>query len=158
MHDQHSRDARHRGHGGNLPNEIKLEVLVKRHIPCVGGRGEEQRIAVRRCSHDRLRGNGAARAWSILDNELLAKTLRQPLSDEARVRVIDAARRKAGNDAHRPRRIGLRSRNPRHGGNRGSTCGHTQKTSTRKFHGDSKCFGHGADQRAARMEVSWVLP
>jgi hypothetical protein len=141
MHDQHSGGARHRGHRGNLPNEIELEVVVKRHVPCVGGRGEKQRIAIRRCSHDRLRGNGATRAGPILDNELLAKTLRQPLSDEARVRVIDTARRKAGNDANRPRRIGLRPRDPRPGGNRDSTCGQMQKIST--FHGDPKDFGQG---------------
>ena len=59
-----------------IPNEIEFEVVIKCRIPCVGRCGDEQRITVRRCSHDRLRGNISTRPRPILDDELLAKALR----------------------------------------------------------------------------------
>ena len=43
----------------------------------------------------------------------------------------------ADDDAHRPRRIGLRPRDARHGRQRGSARGQMQKISTGKFHGQS---------------------
>ena len=42
---------------------------------------------------------------------------------------------KADDDAHRPRRIGLRPRDARHGRQRGSARGQMQKLSAGKFHG-----------------------
>ena len=62
-------------------------------------------------------------------------------SDHAAELVERTAGSEADDDPHRPRRIGLRPRDPRHGRNRGSTCGQMQKTST--FHGDPKDFGQG---------------
>ena len=41
---------------------------------------------------------------------------------------------KANNDAHRPRRIGLRPSNTRHGRQRGSARGQMKKLSAGKFH------------------------
>ena len=49
---------------------------------------------------------------------------------------VRAAGGKANDDAHRPRRIGLRPRDPRHGRQRGSARGQMQKLSAGKFHGD----------------------
>src|SRR5262249_12281659 len=77
-------------------------------IPCVGRGGEKQRVTVGHCSHERLRGNVAARTRPIFDEKLLAKALGQPLADQASVGVVHAARRKAGNDPHWACRIGLR--------------------------------------------------
>ena len=46
-----------------------------------------------------------------------------------------AAGGKADEQTHRPRRISLRPRKPRHGRQRGSACGQMQKLSAGKFHG-----------------------
>ena len=40
---------------------------------------QEKRVAVRGRPHDRFGGDIAARAWPVLDDEWLTKTLRQPL-------------------------------------------------------------------------------
>jgi len=77
----------------------------------------------------------SACARPVIDDELLAEPLRQPLADQAGRDVGHAARRKANNDAHGPRRIGLRPRDPRHRRQRGSARGQMQKFPTvRKFH------------------------
>jgi hypothetical protein len=57
------------------------------------------------------------------------------LAHQARRNVVDAAWGKADDEAYRPRRIGLRLCDARHGGEGGSTRCQTQKTSTRKFQG-----------------------
>src|SRR5262249_15991875 len=49
-------------------------------------------------------------------------------------------RRKSDNDAHRPRRIGLRPRDPRNGWQRGSARDQMQKLSAGEFH-CSRLFG-----------------
>src|SRR5262245_63617139 len=51
----------------------------------------------------------------VLDDEWLTETLRQPLTDQAGKHVDHAARGKAGDQAHRPRRIGLRPSEARRG-------------------------------------------
>src|SRR5262249_20040483 len=51
--------------------------------------------------------------------------------------VGSAPRREADDDAHRPRRIGLRPREPRHRRQRGSARGQREKISTGKFHFES---------------------
>ena len=76
----------------------------------------------------------AAGARPVLDDEWLTEPLRQPLSDQARDDVGRAAGGKADDDAHRPRRIGLRPRDARHGRQRGSARGQMQKLSAGKFH------------------------
>jgi hypothetical protein len=58
--------------------------------------------------HDGLGRDITAGARAILDDELLAKPLGQPLSYEARQNVGRATSSKAHDDANRPRRIGLR--------------------------------------------------
>ena len=75
----------------------------------------------RRRAHDRLSADTAACACPVLDNECLPKPLRQRLPHEARNAVGCLACRKGNDDAHRPRRIGLRPRDPRYGRERGST-------------------------------------
>ncbi len=88
--------------------KLKLRFVVERRVDCVRQRDQEQRIAVRRRAHDRLGGDIAAGARPVFDDELLAEPLRQPLADQARDDVGRAAGGKADDDAHRPRRIGLR--------------------------------------------------
>src|SRR5262249_55332093 len=60
---------------------------------------------------------------------LLSEPLRQPLSDQARRDVGRAGRGEWHDQTHRPRRIGLRLRDARHGRQRGSARGQMQKIS-----------------------------
>src|SRR5262249_46219966 len=67
--------------------------------------------------------------------ELFSKTLGQLLCDEASEYVGRTAGRKRNDDAHWPRRIGLRPRDARHGRERGGTGCQMQKSPTvGKFH------------------------
>ena len=73
---------------------------------------EEERIAIRGRTHDGLGGDISTGARPVLDDKLLAKSLREPLADQARDNVGAAAGWKTNDDAHRPGRIGLRPRDP----------------------------------------------
>src|SRR5262249_24805889 len=84
--------------------------------------------------HDYLGSDIGAGARPILDDERLAEALGELLADQARDNVSSAAGGITDNDAHRPRRIGLRSRDARHSRQRGSTRGQMQKISSGKFH------------------------
>jgi hypothetical protein len=95
---------------------------------------QEERVAVRRRIHDHFGGNIAAAARPVLDDELLTKPLRQPLPYQARGDVGQAARGSADDQSHRPRRVGLRPRDPRHGRQPGSTYCQVQEFSTCKSH------------------------
>ena len=59
---------------------------------------QEQRVAVGRSAHDRLGGDIAAGTWPVLDDELLAEPLRQPLAHQTRDDVGRAAGAKADDD------------------------------------------------------------
>src|SRR5262249_10170627 len=83
---------------------------------------------------DRLYTDIATTARTVLDDELLTEALRQPLTNEARSNVVNTTGRKWDNDAHRPRRIGLRPRYARYSRERGSTRCQMQKISAGKFH------------------------
>ena len=72
---------------------------------------------------DRLGGNISAAARPVLDHEWLAEALRQPLADQACGDVGGASGCKSDNDAHRPRRIGLRACESGDGRERGSARG-----------------------------------
>src|SRR5262249_22474438 len=52
----------------------------------------------------------AGSTWPVLDYELLAKPLREPLTHQACDEVGSAASRKADDDAHRPRAFATRDR------------------------------------------------
>src|SRR5262249_25969100 len=68
------------------------------------------------------------------DHERLTETLRQPLTYQARRDVRTASGREANNDAHRPRGIGLRPRDPQYGRHRGCAGGQMQEFAAGKFH------------------------
>src|SRR6185312_13261500 len=76
--------------------------------------------AIRRRTYDRLSADSAASPGAVVDDEWLAEPLLQPLSHRACEDVARAAGGKSDDDAHRPRWIGLRPSNMRHGGQRGS--------------------------------------
>ena len=88
-------------------------------------------LRLKDCWRDnRLGGDIGSRAWLVLDDERLAEPLREPLTNETRGDVGRAASQETDNNAHRPRRIGLRPRETRHGRQRGSTRGQMQKLPT----------------------------
>src|SRR5262249_597617 len=68
-------------------------------------------------------GNVAGGTGRVLDDEWLAEPLRQRLTYQTRDDLGYATGRKADDDAHRPRRIGLRPCNSRDGRERGSAGG-----------------------------------
>jgi hypothetical protein len=70
----------------------------------------------------------------FLDDEGLTKPFRKPLTHQARDDVGAAGGRESNDPMHRPRRIGLRPRDPRHHRERGSARGQMQKISAGKFH------------------------
>src|SRR5262245_47332795 len=118
-----------------VADEIEIEFLVQRDVDCIRRSRQEERIAVRRRAHDRLGGDVAASACPVLNNELLTEPLREPLSYQTRDDVARTAGAIADDDAYRPRRIGLRPRDTRHGWQRGSARGQMQKLPTvGKFH------------------------
>ena len=66
------------------------------------GHDLQQRIAIRGRPRDRLGADVAAGAGAVLDDELLAEAVRQPLTHQARLDVGRPAGGKADDDAHRP--------------------------------------------------------
>src|SRR5262249_40563137 len=114
--------------------EIEFEIRVECRVDYIRWDGHKQRVAVRRRIYDGLSGDIAASPRAVLNNELLAEPLRQPLTREARDDVGRVTRRVADNDMARPRRIGLCRRDARHGRERGSARCEIQKLSTGKFH------------------------
>ena len=94
--------------GRDVADEIEIELVVERRVVRVRTGGQEKRIAVRRRAHDGFSSDIATAARPILDDELLAEPLGQRLCDQPREDVGPTARGKANDDAHRPRRIGLR--------------------------------------------------
>ena len=81
-------DARDRR---DVADEIEIELVVERRVDRVRRTDQEQRVAVRGRAHDRLGGDIAAGARPVLDDELLAEPLRQPLTHQAREDVGRAA-------------------------------------------------------------------
>src|SRR5262245_48778096 len=118
----------------DVADKTELEIFVERRVDRVRGTYHEQRVAVRWRAPDRLGGNIAGSPWPALDDEWLAEPLRQRLTDQARDDVDYATGRKARNDPHRPRRIGLRPSDAGCGRKRGSARCQLQKLSAEKAH------------------------
>src|SRR5215831_17097836 len=112
-HADRARDRR------NVTDKVVTELLIERGIDGGGATDREEGVAVCRCSYDCLDPNIAAAAWTILNDELLAESLREPLADQSRSDVVQPTGRKGHDDAHRPRRIGLRPRYARYSRQRG---------------------------------------
>src|SRR5215510_10118568 len=94
--------------------KLVVEFFEQCCIDCCGSTDHKERIAVCRRTPDRLYTDIATTARTVLDDELLTEAPRQPLTNEARSNVVNTTGRKWDNDAHRPRRIGLRPRDARH--------------------------------------------
>src|SRR5262249_43974795 len=66
------------------------ELVVERGVDRSRCADLEQRIAVRRCLHDRLRADIAGGPRPVLDDEWSAEPFRQPLSPQPRENVAAA--------------------------------------------------------------------
>src|SRR5262249_26648604 len=119
--------------GGNIPDEIVIEVLVERRVNHIVRADGEQRVAIRWRARHNLGRDIAAGAWPVFDDELLAESLGQPLTYDAGDDVDRLARGKSDHHADRPRGVGLRRSNARDSRERG-TRGQIQKLSAGKFH------------------------
>src|SRR5262249_27664010 len=118
----------------DIAEKNEIELVVECRVDYVGRTASEERVAIGWRTHDRLGGQSATGTHTILDDEWLAELLRQPLADQTREDVARAARGETEDDAHRPRRVGLRPRETPHGRQRGSARGQMQKISAGKFH------------------------
>ena len=123
----HEREADDARDGGDVAKKNEIELVVEGRVDRVRRSYHEERVAVRRRPHDRLGANIVAATRAVFYDELLAEPLRKPRSDEPRDNVGRAAGAGGGDDAHRPRRIGLRPCDARHGRQRGSARGQMQK-------------------------------
>src|SRR5262245_35916993 len=117
-----------------IADQVEIELVIERHVGSVAGPDHEQRIAVRGRLGGCLGADIGTAAGTVLDDELLAHALRQPLPDHACGYVGAAASRKRHDDAYRPRRIGLGSYDTRECRKRSSAGGEMQEFSARKFH------------------------
>jgi len=104
------------------------------------------------CVHDRFGADIAACARPIVDNERLAKPLRQPLAYQPCEDVAAAAWSEGYDQSYRSRRIGLRPCRRWESGCDGSRCCHAQKFSARKFYLDPFLPRHSS-VRDGRPEV-----
>ena len=98
------------GYGRNVADEIVVELFVKRCVDSIAQRGQQERVAIGRRAYGNFGPDSGAAARSVLDDELLAKPLREPLPDQSRRYVEPAAGGNRNDDAYRPGRIGLRPR------------------------------------------------
>src|SRR5262249_50144617 len=119
---------------GDVGQELEVEPAEQRLVPSMPRIDLQQRVAVRRRPHNRLGGDIACCTRPVLDHEGLTELLGQPLGEQARDDVGRRARREADDDAHRPRRIGLRPRYTRDRRERGSARGQMQEFATGKLH------------------------
>src|SRR5215467_1368372 len=118
----------------DVADKIVSEFFVERRVDRRRGIDQEEGVAVRGRAYDRFRGDGVIRARDVFDDEWLTKPLGKPSPQHTRENIRRTAGRRTDDDAHRPRRVGLRPRDARHGRQRGSARGQMQKLSAGKFH------------------------
>jgi len=107
----------------DVAQEVERELVGERAVDRIGGADQEQRVAVGGRADDRRGRDIAGVARQVLDHEGCPEPFREPLADQARQDVVRAAGRKPDEQAHRPRRIGLRVRDAGHGRQSGGAGG-----------------------------------
>ena len=108
---QHARRRDELADRREVAQDVELHVGIGRGQDGDRGGRDQQRVAVVRRARHLLGADHLSGAGPVLDHELLAHGLRQPLGQDARADVGAAAGLGRNDDAHRPRRIvGLRVR------------------------------------------------
>src|SRR5260370_32094598 len=98
----HPDDARDRG---NITDEVIVQFFKQRRVDRRGGPDHEERVAICRCSYDRLNAHIAAAPWAILNEELLTEAFLQPLPYQACGEVVHRTGREGGVNTNVPRGI-----------------------------------------------------
>ena len=148
----HLRHANDAGDRRRVAQKIEIEMLIKRGVDGVRTGNQKQRVTVGRRLHHHLGGEVGAGAGPIIDDELLAELFGQPFRRQPRHGIGGAARRKAAQDVHRARRIGVGARQARHNGQCGCACGEAQKIPAAKSHGDAPYASSAAHPAPARLQ------
>ena len=138
----------------DVADEIEIELVVERRVDRVRCGDIQERIAIRGRTHDRLGGNVAPRARSVLDDKWLCEPLRQPLSHQAGRDVGPPGGRERHDQTHRPRWIGLRESEARHRRQRGGARGQMQKLSAGKFHSEPPSRFTSLDHQKQHYSIS----
>src|SRR5262245_46702816 len=92
-------DARNRC---DVADEIETELVIERRVDGVRRSRQEQRVAIRRRTHDGFGGNISTGTGPVLDDKWLAEPLRQPLPNQAPNDIRPAAGDNADDHSHRP--------------------------------------------------------
>jgi len=88
-----------------VAHKIVIQVRIERRVDGIGRHCDEQRVAVRRRPHDKLRADIGAGAGPVFDDERLRQTIGKPLPEQARHDVGRAAGGNGDHEVHRPGRI-----------------------------------------------------
>ena len=124
-------DARNRG---DVMDETEFELFIERGVDGVGKADQKQRVAVGGSVQYGLGGDIAARARPVLDDELLAEPLRQPLRHKTGGDVGRAAGGETDDNAHGARRVALRVCHSRDGRTADRDGCEMQELAASKFH------------------------
>src|SRR5262249_44627400 len=107
-------------------------------------------VTIRYRARDTRGTDATAGTDYILNNKRLPEEPSHVLSENARDGVRWTASREWHDDRDRPRRIGLRPRDPRHQRERGSALGEMQKFAAGKFHFEPPSPSHHSITSSAR--------
>ena len=133
LHDEgNPANARHRR---GVAEKTETKIIVERRVDGIRRHREKQQVPVRGRAHDSFRADIAAGTWPVVDDELLAQPLRQPLTQHACDDVGRAAGRNLNDQAHRPRRIRLRPGGTRKRRKHGGAHCPMQEFAAGRFHG-----------------------
>ncbi len=140
IHHHHVGRAHDAGDRRDVAEEIEAEPIVERRVDGVRRADHQQRVAVGRRVHDRFGGDVAAGAGAVLDDELLAEPVRQPLRHQPRHDVERAAGGEPDDYPHRPRWIRLRQTGARTAVSAARAGGKTQETAAWHRHLSARFF------------------
>ena len=120
--DQQARHPRDHGDRREIGDRIVRQRRIKRGVDRVAAEAHQQRVAIRRRFRDRRRGQVAAGAGAVLDQDGLFQRRCHRIGDRARHRIGRAAGRRADQNLDRPRRkvFGARHLNHHQNGNDGA--------------------------------------
>ena len=112
-HEAFATDARDRR---DIAKEIEAELIIERGIDRVRRTDQEERVAIRGCPHHHFGANVAASATAGFRLGIAGPAFPTAIDPSGARRCRATARGKANDQAHRPRWIGLRPSEARHGG------------------------------------------
>ena len=131
------------------PRRVDERALERQ--PLAHAAREAQHLIVGPIGEIRVLERGRHSRIHVADAGGQRRTVTPPM--RAGAEVVGPAWNNADHDAHRPRRIGLRPRDVRHGRQRGSACGQMQKLSGGEVSSIPPASSRGSTSASAR--VSW---